>query len=90
MSSIKRSVLRIVGSSDLIGNPYNFVSTLGSGFSEIYYAPKEGAMQGPAQAGLGVAKGIGTAGRSAAGATSGVVGKVTGSLGGAIEKLSFD
>lgn len=44
MSNIKQNVIRFIGSTDLIGNPTDFVNTLGTGAREFYYAPQEGFM----------------------------------------------
>jgi len=33
---MKYNILRVAGSSDLIGNPYNFVNNLGSGIQKYY------------------------------------------------------
>ena len=44
LSNIKTNVLKLVGSTDLLGNPTDFVNTLGTGVHEFYYAPKEGFM----------------------------------------------
>ena len=46
-SNLKTNILKLVGSTDIIGNPTVFVKTLGTGAKQFYYAPKEGFMQGP-------------------------------------------
>lgn len=46
-ASLKGNFFRVAASSDLIGNPYNFVNTLGRGVKSAYYEPRNGFMQGP-------------------------------------------
>jgi vacuolar protein sorting-associated protein 13A/C len=77
---LKKNIFRVAASSDLIGNPYNFVNTLGRSVSSAYYEPKEGFMKGPLQGGLGVLKG--TAGIvSVTGAgVAGSIGKATNAI----------
>ena len=38
-SNIKSNVVKLLGSSDLIGNPVNFVNTLGTGAKEFFHEP---------------------------------------------------
>ena len=44
MSNISRNVLKLIGSSDLIGNPTDLVDSLGTGAKQFFYEPKEGFM----------------------------------------------
>ena len=37
MSNIKSNILKLVGSSDLIGNPTDLVSSIGTGVNEFFY-----------------------------------------------------
>ena len=39
---------RIIGSSDLIGNPVGLVDKLGSGVFEFFNEPRKGMLKGPA------------------------------------------
>ena len=41
-SNMKANLLKLIASSDLIGNPTDFVNTLGTGAKQFYYEPKEG------------------------------------------------
>jgi hypothetical protein len=90
MGSIKGNILRIAASSDIVGNPYNFVNTLGSGVKKFYYEPRDGFMQGPIQGGIGVLKGTAGVVSSSAAAVTGVVGKLTSSVGRGVVMLTFD
>jgi hypothetical protein len=90
MGNIKGNILRVAASSDLVGNPYNFVNTLGSGVKKFYYEPRNGFMEGPIQGGIGVLKGTAGVVTSSAAAVTGVVGKLTNSVGRGVVMLSFD
>lgn len=70
----KRQIFRILGSSDLLGNPANLLSKVGLGFYELARDPLHGILQGP----RGFAAGVGT----------GVQGVVRGVVGGGFESLS--
>ena len=49
---------KIIGSSDLLGNPFGFVSKLGSGFIEFFSEPTKGLIKGPRQFVGGIRKGV--------------------------------
>lgn len=49
---------KLIGSSDLIGNPVGFVSKLGSGFYELFNEPRKGLLKGPKEFVGGVGKGV--------------------------------
>jgi vacuolar protein sorting-associated protein 13A/C len=82
--------VRVLASSDLIGNPYNVVNSLGTGVKKFYYEPRNGFMEGPLQGGLGIIKGtagmVGIVGASGLGS----IGKVTNSLNKGILAVSLD
>ena len=45
--NIQANIMRVLASSDLIGNPYNLVDNLGSVMKKFYYEPVNGFMEGP-------------------------------------------
>ena len=93
MSNMKYNILRIAGSSDLIGNPYNFMNNLGSGMKKYYRDPREQIMQGPQAAVMAGISLVGsTAGMAAhsAASVSGYLGRITGSVNRGIVAASFD
>jgi vacuolar protein sorting-associated protein 13A/C len=57
VDELKRNILRFVGASNLIGNPVNFVNSLGTGVDEFFYYPREGYVKGPLHAGYGIVRG---------------------------------
>jgi vacuolar protein sorting-associated protein 13A/C len=50
---------KLLGSSDLIGNPYGLLDKVGTGFKEAATEPLIGLLQGPEQFAYGVRKGVG-------------------------------
>ena len=89
-SNLSRNVLKTIGSTDLLGNPTDFVNTLGTGAKQFYYAPKEGFMQGPLQGGLGILKGTGSLVTHTVGGLSGSISKITNTLNRGVLVLSAD
>lgn len=71
---------KILGSSDLIGNPIGLVDRLGTGMLEFFNEPRKGFLQGPKQFGEGVAKGINSFVSNVIGGGFDTVGKITGTL----------
>lgn len=82
--------MRVLASSDLIGNPYNMVNSLGTGVKKFYYEPRNGFMEGPLQGGLGILKGTAGILGITAGASLGSIGKVTNSINKGIIAVSLD
>ena len=89
-SNLKTNLLKLIGSTDLLGNPTDFVNTLGTGARQFYYAPKEGFMKGPLQGGLGLVKGTGSLVAHTVGGAAGSVSKITNSLNRGFLYLSAD
>lgn len=71
---------KILGSSDLIGNPIGLVDKLGTGFMEFFNEPRKGFLQGPSAFGIGLAKGVGSLVTNVVGGGLDSVGKITGTL----------
>ena len=90
-SYIKESIFqiyKILGSSDIIGNPVKLVEKIGTGFFEFVNEPRKGLLKGPTQFGKGIAKGV-------AGLLNGVVGgafdsvsKISGTLYNLVQSLT--
>ena len=74
----------------MLGNPTDFVNTLGTGARQFYYAPKEGFMQGPLQGGLGLIKGTGSLVAHTLGGAAGSISKITNSVNRGFLVLSAD
>jgi len=71
---------KILGSSDLIGNPIGLVDKLGTGFIELFNEPRKGFVDGPLQFGEGLAKGLNSLVSNVIGGGFETVGKITGTL----------
>ena len=75
-----KQIYKILGSTDLIGNPVNFIEGLGSGFFELVNEPRKGFLLGPKQFGKGLLKGLGGFFSGVVGGTLGVVQRVSGTF----------
>ena len=82
-----KQILKIIGSSDLIGNPVKLLDGIGTGFYELVNEPRKGFVQGPLQFGKGIAKGLGKFLSGIIGGTFGVVESITGTLYSATQSL---
>ena len=75
-----KQIYKILGSTDLFGNPVNFIEGLGTGFFELVNEPRKGFLLGPKQFGKGLLKGLGGVFSGVVGGTVGVVQKVSGTF----------
>lgn len=89
-ANIKTNLMRVAFSTDLIGNPYNFVNTMGTGIRKFYYEPKDGFMEGPLSGGIGMLKGTAGVITTTTGAVIGLLGNVSKTLGRATVSMTFD
>ncbi len=71
---------KIIGSSDLIGNPIGFVDKLGSGVFEFFNEPRKGMLKGPTEFVGGMGKGVQSLVTSIVSGSFDAVSKITGSL----------
>lgn len=71
---------KILGSSDLLGNPVGLVDKLGTGVMEFFNEPRKGFMNGPSDFGIGIAKGVKSLLSNVVGGSLDTVGKITGTL----------
>ena len=71
---------RIIGSSDLIGNPIGLVDKLGSGVFEFFNEPRKGMLKGPAEFVGGMGKGVTALVTNVVSGSFNSVSKITGSL----------
>ena len=82
-----KQIYKILGSTDLIGNPINFIEGLGSGFFELINEPRKGFLLGPKQFGKGLLKGLGGVLSGVVGGSFGVVQRISGTLYGATQSM---
>ena len=79
---------KLIGSSDLIGNPIGLIDTLGSGVVEFFSAPVKGALKGPKGFASGVSKGMRSLVGNVVSGAFGSVSRITGSLHGVVKQVS--
>ena len=82
-----KQIYKILGSTDLIGNPVNFIEGLGNGFFELVNEPRKGFLLGPKQFGKGLLKGLGGVLSGVVGGSFGVVQRISGTLYGATQSV---
>jgi hypothetical protein len=88
---IKQSIFqfyKLIGSSDIIGNPVGFVSKLGSGVYEFFSEPTKGAIKGPRQFVGGVGKGVTSLATGIVSAGFDSTSKITGSVYSILKSIS--
>lgn len=73
-------IYKILGSTDLIGNPIKLVENIGEGFYSFFDEPRKGFLLGPMDFGMGVAKGVGGLISGIVGGAFDVIGSITSSL----------
>ena len=73
-------IYKILGSTDLIGNPIKLAENIGEGFNFLLNEPRKAFLLGPMNFGLGVAKGVGGLISGVVGGAFDVVGSITSSL----------
>jgi hypothetical protein len=71
---------KLIGSSDLLGNPVGFVDKLGSGVFEFFNEPRKGLIKGPKEFVGGVGKGVKSLVTGVVSASFDSVSKISGSL----------
>lgn len=79
---------KLIGSSDMIGNPVGFVNKLGSGVYEFFNEPKKGLIKGPREFVGGVGKGVTSLVGGITTASLDSFSKITGSLYNATKDIS--
>jgi hypothetical protein len=71
---------KVIGSSDLLGNPIGLIDKLGSGVMEFFSEPYKGMLKGPGEFVEGVSKGVRALVGNVISGSFGSVSKITGSL----------
>ena len=71
---------KLIGSSDLLGNPVGFVDKLGSGVFEFINEPRKGLIKGPKEFVDCIGKGVTSLVSGVVSASFDSVSKITGSL----------
>ena len=85
-----RQWYKLLGSSDLIGNPVGLIDKLGTGVIEFFNEPRKGMLLGPKEFVGGIGKGVKSLVTNVVSGSFDSVSKITGSLYGAIKNVSGD
>ena len=80
-------IYKLLGNSDLLGNPIKLVDNIGTGFIELFNEPRKGFLQGPNKFGKGLSKGVKSLLENVVGGGCDSVVSVTGTLIKASKKL---
>ncbi|CAD8164451.1 unnamed protein product [Paramecium pentaurelia] len=89
-SEIIRSILKIIGSIEIIGNPVKFVQQITNGVVDFVEMPIQGLRHGPLEFGVGLCKGTGSLLKNTVAGAFYSVNKVTGSISASVSLLSMD
>lgn len=81
---------KLIGSSDLIGNPVGLLENLGTGFFEFFNEPRKGLLKGPKEFVEGINKGVKSLVTSVVSGGLDSVSKISGSLYGVLKNVSGD
>lgn len=83
-------VYRLIGSSDMLGNPIGLINKLGSGVFELFNEPRKGLLQGPTEFAQGVRRGVKSFVSNVISGGMGSVSKITGSFYGLLRVAQGD
>lgn len=81
---------KILGSSDILGNPIGLIDNLGTGVVEFFSEPYKGMLKGPGEFAGGVAKGVKSLVGNVISGSFGSISKITGSLYGVVREVGGD
>lgn len=89
MEGALQTLLRVVGSANILGNPVGLVNKLQRGVVALYEKPIEGFIQGPIETGLGVIGGAGAFFKNTIEGTFNSVEKFAGSISSGLATISM-
>jgi len=81
---------KIIGSSDMIGNPMGLIDKLGTGVFEFFNEPRKGLLKGPGAFATGVGKGVKSLVSGVVSGGFGSVSRITGSLYSVVRQVGGD
>ena len=88
--ALLNSLLQVIGSIDILGNPFGLMKHLAVGVFDLIDKPIEGFVKGPLEGGFGIARGAGSFLKNTVAGTFNSVQKITGSFATGISSLSLD
>lgn len=89
-TSVVSTVLKVIGSINIIGNPVGLYNYIKSGFVELIERPRQGLVHGPLEAGLGAIIGAGCLLKQTFAGTFNSLHHITDSIATGLTILSFD
>jgi vacuolar protein sorting-associated protein 13A/C len=81
---------KILGSSDILGNPIGLIDNLGTGVVEFFSEPYKGMLKGPGEFAGGLAKGVKSLIGNVISGSFGSISKITGSLYNVVREVGGD
>ena len=84
----KETVMGIILSSNIIGNPVKFFDKISTGFNDLVDKPVQGFLEGPIEGGIGIIAGAGSFAAKTVGATFNSLHSITDSLANGLSTLS--
>jgi len=83
-------IYKILGSTDLLGNPVGLFNNVASGVLDFFYEPAKGIVTSPQAFGKGLAKGTASLVKNSVFGVFNAVSKITGTVGNGVATLSLD
>ena len=84
----KNSILKIIFSANIIGNPVKFFNKISSGVDDLIDKPAKGFLEGPLEGGIGIVGGVSSLAAKTVGATFNSLHSITDSLANGLSNLS--
>jgi len=84
-----KSVFKILGSLDIVGNPVGLFNNISTGVVDLLEKPIDGFLQGPLEGGKGLVKGTSSLVKNTVSGAFNSIGKVTGSLASGLSGLAM-
>jgi vacuolar protein sorting-associated protein 13A/C len=88
--TLAKTLLKVIGSIDIIGNPVGLVKSITSGLQDLIEKPMEGMVEGPLEVGLGIVVGCGSLVKKTFAGTCNSLNKITGSMATGLSLLTMD
>eukprot|EP00727_Mastigamoeba_balamuthi_P013169 m51a1_g8475 hypothetical protein (2175) ;mRNA; r:495382-503027 len=83
-------VYKVIGSTELLGNPVGLFANISTGVMDFFYEPAQGIVTSPEAFGKGLARGTSSLVKNSVYGLFNTVSKITGALGKGVATLTFD
>jgi len=88
-TDILKTVLKVIGSLDIVGNPVGLIENITTGAFDIVRKPVKGCMKGPIEGTKGIFLGIGSFVSKTISGTMNSISKITGTVAGVIATVNM-